>query len=168
MDAADRTALHLLEDQDSVPLRDIALTLPHFRTEFTASLLHHESEDLRRPVSRKLHLLKPTLWMFEVLSLFLAASVLTALSIVLALYNNKPSPVVGGVALNTMVAFAATLFRLCLMVPIMRCMSQLTWSLMEREYRPLTDVIRLDQASRGPLGSLQLLSKKPYRYVGVN
>ncbi|KAF1972805.1 hypothetical protein BU23DRAFT_568653 [Bimuria novae-zelandiae CBS 107.79] len=69
----------------------------------------------------------------------------------------KPSPIIGGVTLNTAIAFAAALFRICLMVPVTDCICQLTWVSLERGFKPLQNIIKFDMASRGPIGSLQLL-----------
>ncbi|KAF2680031.1 hypothetical protein K458DRAFT_247746, partial [Lentithecium fluviatile CBS 122367] len=72
----------------------------------------------------KPHFLGPTMWMYEILSLSAAGLILVAIATVLALYDQKPSPVVGGITPNTVVAFAATVFRICLMVPITNCCSE--------------------------------------------
>jgi len=87
--------------------------------------------------------------MYEILSLSLTIFILAAITTVLAVYDGKPSPVVGGITLNTVVAFAATLFRICLMVPVTECVCQLTWVRLAKGYRPLNDVFRIDLASRG-------------------
>jgi hypothetical protein len=65
------------------------------------------------------------MWMYEIVSLLLAVMTLTAVIPILTPYDHKPSPVVGGITLNTVVAFAATLFRICLMVPVAACVYQL-------------------------------------------
>lgn len=65
--------------------------------------------------------------MWELLSLAAAALVLVTVIVILAVYDGKPSPVLGGITLNTMIALAATLFRICLMVPVTDCICQLTW-----------------------------------------
>jgi hypothetical protein len=99
------------------------------------------------------------MWMWELLSLVFASLILLAVISILAAYDRKPSPVVGGITLNTVVAFAATLFRVCLMVPVTGCICQLTWVWLHKGYKPQKDVARFDAASRGPLGSLHILSE---------
>jgi hypothetical protein len=114
-------------------------------------------DHLSRCTAHKPFFLHTSMWMWEMLSFALAALVFLAIIIVLAIYDGKPSPVVGGVTLNTVIAMAATLFRICLMVPVTDCICQLTWVWLQKGYKPLQDIIKFDMASRGPLGSLQLL-----------
>jgi hypothetical protein len=114
-------------------------------------------DHLPRCAAHKPFFLHTSMWMWEVLSVSLSASVFIAIIIVLAIYDGKPSPIVWGVTLNTMIAVAATLLRICLMVPVTDCICQLTWVWLQKGYKPLQDIIKFDMASRGPLGSLQLL-----------
>ncbi|KAK7180927.1 hypothetical protein PSPO01_13051 [Paraphaeosphaeria sporulosa] len=97
------------------------------------------------------------MWMWEIISLSGALAILLAVIIILAIYNGKPSPDIGGATLNTIIAIAAPLFRILLMVPVMDCICQLTWVWLKTGYRPLQDVLGLDMATRGPLGSLLLV-----------
>ncbi|KAF2822638.1 hypothetical protein CC86DRAFT_469951 [Ophiobolus disseminans] len=99
------------------------------------------------------------MWWYEVLSLALAVTILVAITTVLAVYEGRPSPMIGGITLNTVVAFALTLFRICLMVSVIECICQLIWVRLARGYESLKDIYSIDMASRGSLGSLQLLSK---------
>lgn len=115
--------------------------------------------------SRKPFLLHPSMWMWEMLSLVLAAAILVTIVAILTAFDKKPSPVVGGITLNTVVAVAATLFRICLMVHVSDCICQLTWTWLQKGYRPLQDVVKFDMASRGPLGSLHLIFHVGFRYV---
>lgn len=85
------------------------------------------------------------------------ALILITVIVILAVYDGKPSPVLGGISLNTIIALAATLFRICLMVPVTDCIGQLTWVWLQKGYKPLHDIVKFDAASRGPIGSLQLL-----------
>lgn len=112
--------------------------------------------------SVKMFFLHPDTWMWEVLSLLGAFVILVAVAVILAVYNGKPSPMLGGLTLNTIIAFAATLFRIFLMVPVTACVCQWTWIWLETGYRPLVDVAKFDAASRGPLGSLGLLIERGY------
>lgn len=112
---------------------------------------------LPRSAVRKPFFLHRSMWMWEVASVVFAALIFVVIVTVLATFDEKPSPVIGGVTLNTAIAFAATLFRMALMVPVTGCMCQLTWVSLQKGYKPLRDIVRFDMASRGPLGSLQLL-----------
>lgn len=115
-----------------------------------------------RLASVKPSFLHPDTWMWEVLSLLGAFVILVAVAVVLGVYDGRPSPMLGGLTLNTIIAFAATLFRILLMVPVTACICQWTWIWLETGYRPLADVVKFDAASRGPLGSLGLLIEHGY------
>jgi hypothetical protein len=107
--------------------------------------------------------LHTSMWLFEVLSLALAATILVAVIIVLARLDGKHSPTIGSLTLNAMIAIAATSFRLFLMVPVATCLGQITWTWLHSGHRALADVITIDMASRGPIGSLELLLKFKYK-----
>jgi hypothetical protein len=142
------------------PIENIPMRSLSNKDASSDTLLIHgtEQESPTPPVAcRKPHMLHPSMWLYEILSLTLAALILVALVIVLAVYNRKPSPVVGGITLNTIVAFASTLFRICLMVPVTNCICQLGWTWFEKSYRPLDGIAKIDMASRGPLGSIHML-----------
>jgi hypothetical protein len=61
------------------------------------------------------------MWLWEILSLSVAVLILAGVIAILATHNGKPSPIIGGITLNTVVAFTSTLFRICLMVPVTAC-----------------------------------------------
>lgn len=112
--------------------------------------------------------LHPDMWLWEVLSVGFAILLLAALVVVLAVYDGKPGPLVGGITLNTVVAFVSTLFRMALMIPVTACLCQATWNTFVQGYRLLYYMARYDSASRGPLGSLQLLFSNKSRCVPVS
>jgi hypothetical protein len=109
-------------------------------------------------------LLHQSMWLWEIVSLTLAFALLAAVVAMLIKYDGKRDPLIAGLTLNTVIAAAATLFRICLMVPVSHCMCQLTWVLLQKDYKPLHDIVKIDAASRGPLGSLGVL-KSWHRYA---
>jgi hypothetical protein len=147
--------------QQSVQLEEFLSPLGAFRHESTDPLLKvndvGKHVSLPKNTASKPFILHSSMWLWEVVSLSVAALIMVASIIVLAIYDGKPSPVVGSFTLNTAVAIAATMFRICLMVPVTDCICQLAWVWLQRGYKPLQDIVRFDEASRGPLGSLQLL-----------
>ncbi|KAH8711959.1 hypothetical protein GQ44DRAFT_431259 [Phaeosphaeriaceae sp. PMI808] len=155
--------------QTTIPLGQITCGPKHSRDETTDTLLKDDNaNNLSSSPSTTAHkpfFLHPSMWLWEILSLVLAIIVLATIVAVLAAYDKKPSPVVGGITLNTVVAFAATLFRICLMIPITCCIGQLTWVWLQKGYRPLDDIFRFDMASRGPLGALRLLLELKYSFA---
>jgi hypothetical protein len=122
-----------------------------------------KKSSIEAPMRTKPHSLHTSMCLYEVLSLAMAAIILVAVIIVLAQFDGKPSPAIGSLTLNTMIAVAATSFRLCLMVSVATCLGQATWIWLHPGHRPLVDVVTIGMASRGPLGSIKLLSKFKYR-----
>ncbi|KAF2132206.1 hypothetical protein P153DRAFT_429386 [Dothidotthia symphoricarpi CBS 119687] len=149
---------------DSIPLADSTTRRGQIRNDSAYTLLKPHSDTDTAPSAIPPTLQKPfclhhSTWLYEILSLVLAAFTLVGFMIVLAVYDRKPSPVVGGITLNTVASFAATLFSMCLMVPVHNCLSQLGWTWLGKDYKSLNDLVEIDWASRGPWGSLQLLPR---------
>jgi hypothetical protein len=120
------------QSQESMMLQDIPPQSSHTRGESTDNLLEYDPtvRHTSLPVtsaSCKPHFLGPTMWIYEILSLLLAVLILGTVVTILALFDKKPSLVIGGITLNTVVAFAATCFRIFLMVPVTDCVCQLAW-----------------------------------------
>jgi hypothetical protein len=60
-------------------------------------------------------------------------------------------------SLNTLVAWMGTLSRALVLLPISRSIGQLKWTWFTTRSRNLADVRYFDDASRGVIGSIQLL-----------
>ncbi|KAJ4366794.1 hypothetical protein N0V83_007319 [Neocucurbitaria cava] len=112
-----------------------------------------------------------TKWLPEIISVLVALAVLLEIVILLAVYDGHPNPLwSGGITLNAIISFASMVFRTSLMVPVASCLSQLSWVWLAQGRRQLFDVVRFDQASRGPYGSLKLLFWHPvqsYTFIGA-
>jgi hypothetical protein len=156
-----------------LPVENMAEHLISPRSKFPDTLVPTEhniqcenaATNYSRPNPPKPHLLHPSMWLYEVASLLSAIYILGGTIIVLAIYDNKPSPIIGGLTLNTIVAFAATLFRMCIMVPVTTCICQLSWPWLKDGFKSLDAVVKIDTASRGPLGSIYLLLTSIFRRV---
>ncbi|KAG9191159.1 hypothetical protein G6011_09247 [Alternaria panax] len=97
-------------------------------------------------------------WVFETTSFGVASAMFTAVVIILMAFRGRQNPSWNfGITLNTVISVASMVFRIGLMVPVASCISQLNWYWFSKDRRPLRDVVRFDQASRSPYGSLQLL-----------
>jgi hypothetical protein len=98
-----------------------------------------------------------TYWLFEVLCGMLSLACLIAITVVLYAFDNRPVPTWRyGITLNTIVSLLASVATFSLIVPITAGLSQLKW-LWFREKRSLADFQILENASRGPAGSISLL-----------
>lgn len=89
-----------------------------------------------------------------------AIALLAGLVIFLQHYDRKDAPKwASNIPINAVVAIIATVCRAMTVVPIAEGLSQLKWNSFARTRRPLEDILVFDQASRGPWGSLMLLSR---------
>ncbi|KAF2033853.1 hypothetical protein EK21DRAFT_34179, partial [Setomelanomma holmii] len=95
-------------------------------------------------------------WWREFVSSMLTIALLVTVVSILAAYNGKPLPSwTIGLNLNTIVAILATLMRSSLVVVVEGILSQMKWTWHRRPHA-VSDMACLDEASRGPLGSLLL------------
>ncbi|KAG5661338.1 hypothetical protein KAF25_005460 [Fusarium avenaceum] len=105
-------------------------------------------------------------WWPEITWCVFAIGLLAALIGLLKAFDGQPAP--EWVSLNTVVAAISTICRAAMVVPVSEGLSQLKWNAFVRSQRPLNDLKTFDQASRGPFGSLLLLSKARGRLLGVS
>ncbi|RBA15919.1 hypothetical protein FPRO05_12140 [Fusarium proliferatum] len=106
-------------------------------------------------------------WWQEIAWCVFAAGLLVLLVVLLKTYDKKPAPE-WFVSLNAVVAAIATRCRASMVIPVSEGLSQLKWNAFARSPRPLDDLKTFDQASRGPFGSLLLLSKTRGILLGVS
>lgn len=100
-----------------------------------------------------------SVWLWEILSLMMSMSCVVAILAILDHYNQQPVPNWSyGFTLNSVVSILAVVARSSLILPIAEAISQLKWSWFWRGHRLVMDFERFDSASRGPWGSLVLLS----------
>ncbi|KLO85054.1 Uncharacterized protein LW93_6006 [Fusarium fujikuroi] len=106
-------------------------------------------------------------WWQEIAWCVFAAGLLVLLVVLLKTHDKKPAPE-WFVSLNAVVAAISTICRASMVIPVSEGLSQLKWNAFARSQRPLDDLKTFDQASRGPFGSLLLLSKTRGRLLGVS
>lgn len=103
-------------------------------------------------------------WFWENLSVIFSLLCLTAIFVILAVYNNSPSPrLPHGLTLNAIVSILATGSKASLIFVTSESIGQLKW-IWFRTKRALIDMENFDNASRGPWGCLILL----YRHKGCS
>lgn len=79
--------------------------------------------------------------------------------IMLSLYKNKAvAQLPANITLNTMIAVLSTAARSALVYVVSALIGQLKWCWLRRSNRRLQDVQAIDDASRGPLGAIGVLS----------
>jgi hypothetical protein len=77
----------------------------------------------------------------------------------LAAFDGKEVFTWKDVTLNAIVSVLSLTMKACLAYILAECIAQWKWILFARESRPLIDFDRIDAATRGPLGSLRVLTR---------
>lgn len=89
------------------------------------------------------------LWLWEILSIAVAALALVAIMITLILHRDRPLPKwPSAITINALIAVFTAVLKACLMMPIAEGIGQLKW-LWYQKSRPLRHMEQWDLASRG-------------------
>ena len=97
----------------------------------------------------------------------LGVAAMVSMSAVLLRYDGQSLPSWGtlfgaDINLNAVLSLLGLVIKSSLMLAVVECISQLKWTWFAgKEHQPLEDLHTFDNASRGPMGALQLLLKKP-------
>lgn len=75
----------------------------------------------------------------------------------LGAFDGRPIFAWKGVTLNGIISVLSVCMKASLMFAVAECMGQWKWVLLSQRTRPLIVFERIDQASRGPYGSLKVL-----------
>lgn len=103
-----------------------------------------------------------TTWLLEILGLAVGFASFIAIAAVLYHYRNNYPPE-GPITLSTVISVLATLMSGLLSMTLGSCIAQLKWNHFNDRPRPLFDFCLIDDASKGPLGSLKFLALRPKR-----
>jgi hypothetical protein len=96
-------------------------------------------------------------WLLEIIAGMLSIVCLVAIIAILAHFNGKPlTDWHSRITPNAMISVLATISRASVLLPVAECISQLTW-LRFRTPHSLQLIQEFDEASRGALGSFQIL-----------
>lgn len=96
-------------------------------------------------------------WCFEALELALSATSIAILAVLLAYYDDEPIFSWNGINLQVIAAILAVIFRASLVAAVASCLGQWKWILFTRSPRVVLDFERLDRATRGPRGALDMV-----------
>ncbi|PKX90088.1 DUF3176 domain-containing protein [Aspergillus novofumigatus IBT 16806] len=117
----------------------------------------------KQPKKDKWTLLFLNTWSFEILSIVFTAACFITLCCLLLIYNLKRSPdLPQGLTLNSIVSVLATAAKSSLLFSISNAIGQLKWIWFRQGKRQLYDMQAVDDASRGPLGSLSILFQRQH------
>ncbi|RMZ80328.1 hypothetical protein DV738_g2762, partial [Chaetothyriales sp. CBS 135597] len=97
-------------------------------------------------------------WILEIISGFVSFASIASIVGVLGAYNQKPvPPLIHGITLNAVISFLATISRSAIMLCVGTVLSQGKWLWFKKKQRSLIDLQTIEDASRGPLGSVVML-----------
>ena len=97
-------------------------------------------------------------WLYEIGGAVLSFVCLVAIIIVLYRFHGQPLAAWKmPIALNSLISLFSTIAKAALLLPVAACISQLKWHYFAEKPHALTELQVFDEASRGPLGALQLL-----------
>ena len=99
----------------------------------------------------------PLVWVAETAGTIASASLLIALAVILVIYDDKAVFDWKGVTLNTVVSVLSTASKAALLYTTSELISQWKWIVFTSTRRSLIDFQRIDTASRGPLGSSEII-----------
>ncbi|KAK8127374.1 hypothetical protein PG984_008482 [Apiospora sp. TS-2023a] len=99
-------------------------------------------------------------WTTEILSLVAAAACVGAMVGLIFAYDKKPQDEWSApVTLNALVSVLSVVVKGSLLFSVCEALSQWKWLLFTKDHRPLIDFERVDRASRGPLGCVNILMR---------
>lgn len=97
-------------------------------------------------------------WLWEMAGAILSFICIVAVVAVLYRFHGQPlSAWKMPIAINSLISLFSTVAKAALLLPVAAYLSQLKWHYFAQEPHPLNDLQIFDDASRGPLGALQLL-----------
>lgn len=99
----------------------------------------------------------PLAWFAETAGILASASLLIALIVLLAIYDDRNLFEWKGIILNALVSVLSTASKAALLYTTSELISQWKWIVFTSTSRLLIDFQRIDAASRGPLGSSRII-----------
>ncbi|OQE18841.1 hypothetical protein PENFLA_c020G06359 [Penicillium flavigenum] len=98
-------------------------------------------------------------WKFELWALVGSVLSFAIMVIILAIFDRRPIFEWKSVTLNAIISVLSAVMKASLTFAVAELIGQWKWIIFSRGERPLMDFERIDMATRGPLGSLRVLSR---------
>jgi hypothetical protein len=97
-------------------------------------------------------------WIWELSACICSLLAFFSIFAVLKYYDGRPQPEWPyNITINSVLSWITTVLRAAMLVSVAACISQASWLHFRLEPRSLIDLVRYDAASRGPVGSVNLL-----------
>ncbi|KAL6696923.1 hypothetical protein J3F84DRAFT_407646 [Trichoderma pleuroticola] len=120
-------------------------------------------------VKETIHLRLASTWWIEIITMTISFGCIAALVCILVRFQNRLlTEWYFFISINATVAIAITAARATLLAAISVCLSQEKWTHFTKRTHPLQDFATIDTASRGPLGSLQMLYKVSWGFASIS
>lgn len=94
---------------------------------------------------------------WEYFGLLASGAIFIAIVAILREYNMKQQPDWQYVSLNSIISWMSTFAKASMMFSLSQGLGQLKWEWFSQKRRPLSDLMSFDSASRGVMGSIELL-----------
>lgn len=108
-------------------------------------------------------------WWMEIVTIFISTGCMAGLIAILASFQNRlTTDWTFFISINAAVAIAITAARATLLAAVSVFLSQEKWSHFNNKARRLQDLNTIDRASRGPLGSVQMLFTVSWGWATVS
>jgi hypothetical protein len=107
------------------------------------------------------------LWFAECCALFYSLGSIFGIFALLFTYNGTPNREWNNVTLNAVVYTLTTFSRSMILLAMASCSGQYKWIWFNEQPRPLPDFEVINEASRGPAGSLSLLLRTTWRVLHI-
>ncbi|KAI0967336.1 hypothetical protein F4678DRAFT_465584 [Xylaria arbuscula] len=135
-------------------------------------MLWRERSGSATPFSLRLNRLLSDTWLWEIVLVILSGLFFALIIVILKIYNRKEVPQFAyGITLNAIISILATFSKSSLLVAVAASISQFKWHwYRSSDGKRLFDMQLFDDASRGPLGAIQILarvSRWPFASVGA-
>lgn len=145
-------------------------------TEITGLLIRETGKDDNTGSAKNHQINIFLVWSLELGLLLLAIGLLGSIFAILGAYNTHELPdwngkIRVGITLNALIAVIATIFRSVIAFVALEVLAQLKWDWISKTFKPVGDMQRYDDASRGAWGSLMLLpvvfKRQPQAIIAV-
>lgn len=153
-----------LNTWDLIPVSNHASTSQLFPNPGTANDKRSDSAAAQPRIKRGWKYVTMDTWYGETLLLSFSFLSFLAIVIVLAVYDQKPSPSLKwGLKLNTIISILATACKSSMIFVVSEAIGQLKWIWFWTGKRNLRTLQTFDEASRGPLGSVSVIFSLPQK-----
>lgn len=106
----------------------------------------------------------PDFWIAECAALSLSSGSILGICWLLYHFDGTPNRKWHDVPLNAAVSTLTTLARGMILMVMASCLGQYKWIWFKQQLRPLTDFELINEASRGPAGSMRLLGETAWNF----